>query len=87
MKKLGYTKEELLAAHLANEGQRGGYYDIFRNRAIFPIIDLRGNVIAFGGRNLGEKGPKYLNSSDTPVFKKAGTSLPSISPRAATARS
>ena len=71
MKKLGYTKEELLAAHLANEGQRGGYYDIFRNRAIFPIIDLRGNVIAFGGRNLGEKGPKYLNSSDTPVFKKS----------------
>ena len=71
MKKLGYTKEELLAAHLANEGQRGGCYDIFRNRAIFPIIDLRGNVIAFGGRNLGEKGPKYLNSSDTPVFKKS----------------
>ena len=71
MRQQGYTKEELLAAHLVSEGSRGGIYDTFRNRAIFPIIDLRGNVIAFGGRNLGEKGPKYLNSSDTPVFKKS----------------
>lgn len=71
MRQQGYTKEELLAAHLVSEGVRGGIYDTFRNRAIFPIIDLRGNVIAFGGRNLGEKGPKYLNSSDTPVFKKS----------------
>lgn len=71
MRQQGYTKEELLAAHLVSEGARGGTYDTFRNRAIFPIIDLRGNVIAFGGRNLGEKGPKYLNSSDTPVFKKS----------------
>lgn len=71
MRQQGYTKEELLAAHLVSEGARGGIYDTFRNRAIFPIIDLRGNVIAFGGRNLGEKGPKYLNSSDTPVFKKS----------------
>ena len=71
MRQQGYTKEELLVAHLVNEGARGGIYDTFRNRAIFPIIDLRGNVIAFGGRNLGEKGPKYLNSSDTLVFKKS----------------
>ena len=71
MRQQGYTKEELLAAHLVSEGARGGIYDTFRNRAIFPIIDLRGNVIAFGGRNLGDKGPKYLNSSDTPVFKKS----------------
>lgn len=71
MRQMGYTREELVAAHLANESQKGGIYDTFRNRAIFPIIDLRGNVIAFGGRNLGEKGPKYLNSSDTPVFKKS----------------
>lgn len=71
MRQQGYTKEELLAAHLVSERARGGIYDTFRNRAIFPIIDLRGNVIAFGGRNLGEKGPKYLNSSDTPVFKKS----------------
>lgn len=71
MRQMGYTREELVAAHLANESQKGGIYDVFRNRAIFPIIDLRGNVIAFGGRNLGEQGPKYLNSSDTPVFKKS----------------
>lgn len=71
MRQQGYTREELLTAHLISEGARGGIYDTFRNRAIFPIIDLRGNVIAFGGRNLGEKGPKYLNSSDTPVFKKS----------------
>ena len=71
MRQMGYTREELVAAHLANESQKGGIYDVFRNRAIFPIIDLRGNVIAFGGRNLGEQGPKYLNSSDTLVFKKS----------------
>ena len=71
MQAKGFTQEELLEAHLVTPNQRGGVYDTFRNRAIFPIIDLRGNVIAFGGRNLGEKGPKYLNSSDTPVFKKS----------------
>ena len=67
----GFSEAELLEAHLVTQGQRGGTYDTFRNRAIFPIIDLRGNVIAFGGRNLGDKGPKYLNSADTPVFKKS----------------
>lgn len=67
----GFTRTELIEAHLVSEGRNGGVYDTFRNRAIFPIIDLRGNVIAFGGRNLGDKGPKYLNSSDTPVFKKS----------------
>ena len=71
LREKGYSREELLQAHLISEGRSGGVYDSFRNRAIFPIIDLRGNVIAFGGRNLGEKGPKYLNSSDTPVFKKS----------------
>ncbi len=71
MRRRGFTEEELTAAHLATRRESGGVYDTFRNRVIFPIIDLRGNVIAFGGRNLGEKGPKYLNSSDTPVFKKS----------------
>ena len=61
----------MIAAALVNPGKNGGCYDAFRNRVIFPIIDLRGGVIAFGGRNLGEKGPKYLNSGDTPVFKKS----------------
>ncbi len=68
----GYTQEELIAANLCVRGKNGAY-DQFRNRIIFPIIDLRGNVIAFGGRDLGERGPKYLNSSDTPVFSKSRT--------------
>lgn len=46
-------------------------YDAFRERLMFPIIELRGNVIAFGGRRLGQQGPKYLNSADSPVFKKS----------------
>lgn len=67
----GFSEEEMLSAALVNPGRNGGCYDAFRNRVIFPIIDLRGGVVAFGGRNLGEHGPKYLNSSDTPVFKKS----------------
>lgn len=46
------------------------YFDMFRNRAVFPIIDMYKNVIAFGGRSLGKQEPKYLNTSDTPVFNK-----------------
>lgn len=74
LKSKGYTYEEMTAAALVTERttQRGkSWYDSFRGRVIFPILDLRGNVIAFGGRTLGERGPKYLNSSDTPVFKKS----------------
>ncbi len=72
LKKLGYTEEELLAGGIVKRSQRGGVYDFFHDRVIFPIIDLRGNVIAFGGRRMGEEGgPKYLNSGDTPVFKKS----------------
>ena len=68
----GFSEEELLAAVVAARGRNGGCYDQFRNRVIFPIIDLRGNVIGFGGRIMGDdRGPKYLNSSDTPVFKKS----------------
>ena len=53
-------------------GRRGKPFDRFRNRVMFPIIDLRGNVIAFGGRALeGDDGAKYLNSSDTIAFKKS----------------
>jgi DNA primase len=68
----GFSEEELLAAAVVARGRNGGCYDQFRNRVIFPIIDLRGNVIGFGGRIMGDdRGPKYLNSSDTPVFKKS----------------
>ena len=67
----GYTDDELVEANVAVRGKKGGVYDRFRNRVMFPIIDLRGNVVAFGGRALDDKGAKYLNSSDTPVFKKS----------------
>lgn len=67
----GFSYEEQEAAALAVKSQKGNYYDQFRNRVIFPIIDLRGNVIGFGGRVLDDSKPKYLNSADTPVFKKS----------------
>lgn len=67
----GFSQKELLAAAVVTAGKNNSVYDVFRQRIIFPIIDLRGNVIGFGGRNLQETGPKYLNSGDTPVFKKS----------------
>lgn len=66
----GFTQEEMLAAAVASQGRRG-IYDQFRGRVIFPILDLRGNVVGFGGRAMSDRGPKYLNSGDTPVFKKS----------------
>lgn len=76
MKSLGYSEEELLDAGLVTK-REDRIYDRFRNRVIFPIIDLRGNVIGFGGRIMGDakeqngyKPPKYLNSAETPVFHK-----------------
>ena len=67
----GYTYEELVAGFLCGKSERGTYYDAFRNRVMFPIIDPSGNVIAFGGRVMDDSKPKYKNSSDTPVFKKS----------------
>ena len=66
----GYTFEELEAGFLCGKSERGTYYDAFRNRVMFPIIDVSGNVIAFGGRVMDDSKPKYKNSSDTPVFHK-----------------
>ncbi len=67
----GFSDKDMVAAGVAAVSQKTGrVYDYFRNRVMFPIIDLRGNVIAFGGRVLGDEKPKYLNSPDTPVFKK-----------------
>ena len=71
LKSQGCREDEIVAANLARQSQKGGIYDSFRDRVMFPIIDLRGNVIAFGGRIIDGEGPKYLNSSDTPVFKKS----------------
>lgn len=67
----GYSYEDMAAAQLSRKSEKSGrYYDVFRNRVMFPIIDLRGNVIGFGGRKMEGDGPKYYNSPDTPVFKK-----------------
>ncbi len=72
MSALGFTKQELLDAGLALTGsKKDGFYDRFRNRLMFPIIDLREQVIAFGGRALDGSGAKYLNSPETMVFSKS----------------
>ena len=71
MTQKGFSKSDLLEAGLAVSNKKGGIYDRFRDRVMFPIIDLRGDVIGFGGRVLGDGTPKYLNSPDTPVFNKS----------------
>ena len=71
MTQKGFSKSDLLEAGLAVSNKKGGIYDRFRGRVMFPIIDLRGDVIGFGGRVLGDGTPKYLNSPDTPVFNKS----------------
>ena len=69
MRAKGYQPAELVDAGLARKGQKGNY-DNFRNRVMTPIIDVRGNVIAFGGRVLDDSKPKYINTGDTLVYKK-----------------
>ncbi len=71
MQKKEYTKRELLDAGLAVESKTGTIYDRFRDRVMFPIIDVRGNVIGFGGRVLDDTTPKYLNSPDTLIYNKS----------------
>lgn len=66
----GYKAADIEQAGLARRGRGGHYYDVFRNRVMTPIIDVRGNVIAFGGRVLDDSKPKYINTSDTLVYKK-----------------
>ena len=70
LKSKGFSEAELIAFNLARKARTGRAIDAFRDRLMFPIIDLRGNVIAFGGRVLGDGVPKYLNTSDTAVYKK-----------------
>ncbi|MCD7828266.1 MAG: DNA primase [Clostridiales bacterium] len=71
MKQRGFSESELISADLARKTKNGGTIDVFRNRVMFPIIDLKGSVIAFGGRVLDDSKPKYVNTSDTPVYKKS----------------
>ncbi len=70
---LGYTKEEMKVGFLCSVSKKNGRsYDIFRNRLMFPVIDVKGDIVAFGGRTVseGKDEPKYINTSDTPVFNK-----------------
>ena len=72
MHEKGYQDFELIDAGLANANKSGkGVHDIFRSRLMFPVIDVRGNVIGFSGRILGDGEPKYLNTRETPVFNKS----------------
>ena len=71
LRELGYTDFEMLDAGLVKRGKNGSFYDAFRNRLMFPVIDVRGNVIGFSGRILGDGEPKYLNSPETLVFNKS----------------
>ncbi len=66
----GYSKAELLSAGLIVDNKKGGFYDKFRNRLMLPVIDTRGDVVAFGSRVLDQSEPKYMNSSETPVYSK-----------------
>ena len=69
LREMGFTDEELVSAGISVR-REGKIYDMFRQRAIFPIIDAQGRVLGFGGRALGDVKPKYLNTGDTPVFNK-----------------
>lgn len=79
LQKNGFTDEEMIAGYCCGRSRTGKPFDLFRGRLMIPIIDVSGNIIAFGGRILGDavpdrngnKPPKYLNSSDTPAFKKS----------------
>ena len=71
LRQKGFKDEELIAAFLAKRGRNGGAYDIFRNRVMIPIIDIRGNVVGFGGRVLDDSKPKYINTESTLAFSKS----------------
>ena len=74
LREKGYSYEEAYEANLANKSEKNGkvsFYDSFRNRVMVPIIDARGNVVAFGGRVLDDSKPKYINTSDTLIYKKS----------------
>ncbi len=72
LRSLGFKDDEIHTAYFAGKNDRG-YYDYFRGRVMFPIIDVPGNVVAFGGRVLDDSKPKYLNTSNTPAFIKGKT--------------
>ena len=70
LKKQGFAETEILESGLVNKNDRGQYIDRYRNRLMFPICDVRGRVIAFGGRVLDDSKPKYINSPENIVYSK-----------------
>ena len=77
LKQKGYSEQELVTAGVCRSSAKGNVFDQFRGRAMFPIVDLQGSVIGFGGRVLDDSKPKYLNTNETPVFDK-GSNLFSL---------
>jgi DNA primase len=71
--KKGFSSEILLQGGLAKKSAEGRVYDAFRNRVMFPILDIMGRAIAFGGRALDDNQPKYINSPETPIYRKGET--------------
>lgn len=71
LKKAGFGLPECKALFLVDQDANGGYFDKFRGRLMFPIRDEKGQLVAFGGRVLGDGVPKYINSSDTPLYRKS----------------
>ncbi|MDR0862655.1 MAG: DNA primase [Oscillospiraceae bacterium] len=71
MRARGFSEQDLIDAGLCKRGSKGGVYDLFRDRLMFPVIDVRGNVIGFSGRILSDGEPKYLNSPETVIFNKS----------------
>ena len=67
----GFKENELVDASLCSMGRNGRIFDFFRSRVMFPVIDVRGQVVAFSGRTMGTDSRKYVNTKDTPVFKKS----------------
>ena len=70
LRKQGFEEKEILESGLVNRNDKGGYIDRYRNRLMFPICDIRGRVIAFGGRVLDDSKPKYINSPENIVYSK-----------------
>lgn len=73
LRRRGFSDSEVEDAGLAKRSMKGNLYDLFRHRVMVPIIDVRGNIIAFGGRVLDDSKPKYINSPETMVYKKSRT--------------
>ncbi len=73
LSQIGFSQEELLEAGLITKTDAGKIHDRFRNKLMFPIVDIKKRVIAFGGRVLDDSMPKYINSPETPLFNKSGS--------------